>query len=93
MKRARMLTLVAAIGLVASSAYATNGYFSHGYGAYYKALAGAGVAFPLNSLAPATNPAALVYVGERQPSHSQFGHFPTRYAGRSRLHLERHHRI
>jgi long-chain fatty acid transport protein len=45
--------------------YATNGYFSHGYGIKYKGLAGAGVALSLGSLGSATNPAAMVFVGTR----------------------------
>ncbi len=48
-----------------NSAEATNGYFQHGYGASSKALAGAGVALAMDSLAAATNPAAMVHVGER----------------------------
>jgi len=45
--------------------YATNGYFSHGYGLRYKALAGAGVALHLSPMAAATNPAAMAFVGHR----------------------------
>jgi len=41
------------------SLLATNGYFSHGYGTKSQGMAGAGVAFPLGPLSPATNPAAL----------------------------------
>jgi long-chain fatty acid transport protein len=52
-------------GLTVSSSYATNGYFSHGYGIKYKGLAGAGVALWLGPLAAATNPAAMVLVGKR----------------------------
>ncbi len=43
-------------------ARATNGYFSHGFGTASKGMAGAGVALPLDSMAPATNPAAIVFV-------------------------------
>jgi long-chain fatty acid transport protein len=46
-------------------AEATNGYFSHGYGVLYQALAGAGVALPLQTLGAATNPAVLVFLGNR----------------------------
>lgn len=51
--------------LTAPSAFATNGYFSHGYSTAEKGLAGAGVAYSHDSLASATNPAGLVKVGER----------------------------
>lgn len=44
---------------------ATNGYFSHGHGVISKSLAGAGVAFPQDALAGATNPAGMAFVGNR----------------------------
>jgi len=49
----------------APSAFATNGYFAHGYSTAEKGMAGAGVAYSQDSLASATNPAGLVKVGER----------------------------
>ncbi len=54
-----------AIGLalaLASPALATDGYFQLGYGTPYLGMAGAGVALPLNTLAPATNPAANAFL-------------------------------
>ncbi|GAB4380272.1 MAG: hypothetical protein Kow0042_30270 [Calditrichia bacterium] len=51
-------------GFIASGG-ATNGYFTHGFGTQYKAMAGAGSALSLNAFAPATNPAGLAYVGKR----------------------------
>lgn len=56
---------MAVFALGVSSTYATNGYFSHGYGLKYKALAGAGVALRLGPLGPATNPAALAGMKKR----------------------------
>lgn len=50
---------------LASVAHATNGYFLHGYGVKSEALGGAGVAFPQDALAPATNPAGAAFVGHR----------------------------
>ena len=44
---------------------ATTGYFFHGYGVKYKSMAGAGVAVPLSAFAPAVNPGALAFVGQR----------------------------
>jgi long-chain fatty acid transport protein len=55
----------AALSLPLQSAKATNGYFQSGYGASSKGLAGAGVALSLDSMAAATNPAAMVHVGNR----------------------------
>lgn len=51
--------------VVTSYAYATNGYFSHGTGIKNRALAGAGVAFPQDAMANATNPAGMAFVGNR----------------------------
>jgi len=52
-------------GVAATDAQATNGYFAHGYSIKNKAMAGAGVALPLDSITAATNPAGMVYVGNR----------------------------
>jgi long-chain fatty acid transport protein len=54
---AALLTLAAQL-----PAAATNGYFSDGYGVKNEGVAGAGIAFPQDSLTIATNPAGLVAV-------------------------------
>jgi len=59
-KTSRRLLAAAIAMAVALPASATNGYFSHGYGTKSKAMAGAGVALSLDTLAPATNPAGLM---------------------------------
>jgi len=51
--------------LVAPSAFATNGYFGHGYSTKEKGLAGAGVAYSQDAMAIATNPAGIAGMGER----------------------------
>jgi long-chain fatty acid transport protein len=57
---------VLAVGVLsASDANATNGYFAHGYSIKNKALAGAGVALPLDALAASVNPAGMTEVGTR----------------------------
>jgi long-chain fatty acid transport protein len=62
----RSLIAVTVSGLMASSAaYATNGYFGHGYSTKEKGLAGAGVAHSQDAMAAATNPAGMVNVGDR----------------------------
>jgi long-chain fatty acid transport protein len=48
-----------------SIAFATNGYFSHGFGTKSKGLAGAAVALPQDAMVAATNPAGMVHVGSR----------------------------
>ena len=51
--------------LVPALSGATNGYFSHGTGLKNRALAGAGVAFPQDAMAGASNPAGMAFVGNR----------------------------
>ena len=58
---------LAVVGLatISGAAFATNGYFSHGYGMKAKGMGGAGIAFGQDALAAATNPANMVLVGDR----------------------------
>jgi long-chain fatty acid transport protein len=58
------LTPLAAL-LLASSAFATNGYFPHGYGIRAKGMGGASVAMTEDSMGGANNPASMVWVGSR----------------------------
>jgi long-chain fatty acid transport protein len=51
--------------LLIAPAFATDGYFTIGYGIKQQGQGGAGVAFPQDSLAAATNPAGIVFVGNR----------------------------
>jgi long-chain fatty acid transport protein len=51
--------------LVMSSAWATNGSFSHGVGQKAQGMGGAGIAFPQDSLAAGINPAGMARVGSR----------------------------
>lgn len=60
-----LATAVAAALALPTAAHATNGYFAHGYGTKNKGLGGAGVALPQDSLAAATNPAGMAFIGER----------------------------
>lgn len=61
MRRAALLVAL----LAPSAALATAGYFQIGYGLKAKGLGGAAAAFPQDSLAAATNPAGMVWVGDR----------------------------
>ncbi len=54
-----------AAALVAGPAFATNGYFPHGYGIRAKAMGGASVAMTEDSMGGANNPATMVWVGSR----------------------------
>jgi long-chain fatty acid transport protein len=60
-----MVAVLTVVLFITGSAYATNGYFAHGSSIKNKALAGAGVALPLDSLAASVNPAGMVFVGSR----------------------------
>jgi long-chain fatty acid transport protein len=46
-----------------ASAWATNGYFSHGWGTKSKAMAGVATALPQDTLVSATNPAGMAFLG------------------------------
>ncbi len=61
---ARATLFIAAL-TVPLTAQATNGYFAHGYGVVNQGLAGAGTALSQDSLAAATNPAGMAFVGDR----------------------------
>ena len=56
--------LVALTVLIAGPVFATNGYFASGYGIKSDGVAGAGIAFPQDSLTVATNPAGLTDIGD-----------------------------
>jgi long-chain fatty acid transport protein len=60
-----LLALTVAATLAPLSAQATNGYFSIGYGAKARGLAGAVTAFPQDAMAAAANPAGIAHVGHR----------------------------
>jgi long-chain fatty acid transport protein len=64
MRKTQLLLALAAIGF-AGSAFATNGYFAHGYGIKAKGMGGAGIAYSQDAMAAATNPAGMVLVGDR----------------------------
>lgn len=64
MKFTRVFAFMALAGL-AGSAFATNGYFSHGYGMKAKGMAGAATATHDDAFFGANNPAAAAFVGNR----------------------------
>lgn len=61
----KQLLAVAVSTLVASSAWATNGYAPHGVGQKSKGMGGAGVAFTQDTLAGGVNPAGMVHQGNK----------------------------
>jgi len=65
LKRNALAVAVAMAAALPGAAWATNGYFAHGYGSKSNGMAGAGVALPEDTLAAATNPAGMVMVGDR----------------------------
>lgn len=69
MKRNMVLALAVAAAVATPAAFATNGYFQHGYGVKAQGMGGAGVAFAQDSMAAATNPAGMAMVG----AHTDFG--------------------
>jgi len=57
--------LAIALSGTLTAAQATNGYSPTGFGTANKGLGGAGVALPQDALAGATNPAGMLFVGNR----------------------------
>jgi len=64
MKFTRVFAFMALAGL-AGSAFATNGYFSHGYGMKAKGMGGAATASHDDAFFGANNPAAAAFAGNR----------------------------
>ncbi|AAZ96529.1 putative long-chain fatty acid transport protein [Thiobacillus denitrificans ATCC 25259] len=64
MKFTRVFAFMALAGL-AGSAFATNGYFSHGYGMKAKGMAGAATTNTDDAFGGANNPAAMAFAGNR----------------------------
>lgn len=64
MKFTRVFAFMALAGM-AGSAFATNGYFSHGYGMKAKGMGGAATASHDDAFFGANNPAAAAFVGNR----------------------------
>jgi long-chain fatty acid transport protein len=51
--------------MLANSAFATNGYFSHGMGTKNKAMAGSGIALPEEAISVVNNPASAILAANR----------------------------
>ena len=58
-------TVMAAVLATGSTAWATDGYFPHGFGMKSKGMGGASVAVTDNAFAGINNPAASVWAGNR----------------------------
>ena len=58
------MLVVGLLAVIPGVASATDGYFMLGYGTVSKGMGGTGVAVATNTLAAATNPAAMVFVGK-----------------------------
>lgn len=59
----RLISLL--VLLASTEAYATDGYFAHGYGIKSQGMGGVGIALPQDALAAATNPAGMALIGDR----------------------------
>jgi long-chain fatty acid transport protein len=65
MKTTILRAVVAAALAAPLSAFATVGYFAHGYGLKAKGMGGVGIALPQETLSGVSNPANLAFVGNR----------------------------
>ena len=59
------IAVLVAIAAASGSAFATNGYFSHGYGMKAKGMGGAATAVTGDTFGGANNPASMVWAGDR----------------------------
>lgn len=64
-KAAATATALSLAVLLPLPAFATNGYFQHGYGIKSQGMAGVGIALPQDALAAANNPAGQAFLGNR----------------------------
>ena len=64
MKLKKIAALVA-IAAASGSAFATDGYFAHGYGMKAKGMGGAATAMASDAMGGANNPASMVWAGDR----------------------------
>jgi long-chain fatty acid transport protein len=64
MKRT-LLAAATAAAFAPCLAWATDGYFQHGYGVKAQGMGGVGIALPQDALAAATNPAGMAFIGDR----------------------------
>ena len=63
--RSKILLSALVLPILPMTAWATNGYFSHGTSVAEKGLAGAGVAYSQDTLSASNNPAGMVWQGDR----------------------------
>lgn len=61
----KSLICAAVVAACAPAAWATDGYFSHGYGMTAKGMGGAATAMAKDTFGGANNPASMVWVGNR----------------------------
>ena len=61
----KTIAAAAVMAALSPAAFATTGYFAHGYGMKSKSMGGVGIALPQDALAAATNPAGMAFVGNR----------------------------
>ncbi len=64
--------LLLAVATLPATSWATNGYFTIGYGAKAMGIAGTGTALPQDSLAGAINPAGMAFVGHSADLNVRF---------------------
>ena len=61
----KKIAALLAVTAVSGSAFATDGYFPHGYGMKAKGMGGASTAMASDSMGGANNPASMVWAGDR----------------------------
>ena len=65
MMKMKKIAALLAIAAASGSAFATDGYFAHGYGMKAKGMGGAATAMSSDAMGGANNPASMVWAGDR----------------------------
>ncbi|MDK9714153.1 MAG: outer membrane protein transport protein [Sulfuritalea sp.] len=65
MMKMKKIAALLAIAAASGSAFATDGYFAHGYGMKAKGMGGAATAMASDAMGGANNPASMVWAGDR----------------------------
>lgn len=81
-KRNLVLALAVAAAVAAPGAFATNGYFAHGYGIKASGMGGVSTAMTRDTFGGANNPATMVWAGNRMDIGATWFN-PIRSASRS----------
>ncbi|MCK7582643.1 MAG: hypothetical protein MZV65_48470 [Chromatiales bacterium] len=77
--KSKLVAVAVAAAFAPLAAYATNGYFTHGFGVKAQGMGGVGIALPQDSIAAGANPAGMAL--RRRPLRRRPDLVPSRPRG------------